>query len=136
MNIIFGEAVKHLPDSFLVLELDTFFYTKDNCTRTAYCVLDNLRLEEYPVIVAYRTVHERLLREYRDQNWEYCRCAIKELKGRWSGSLDSFYDDLYSRIEYLEANPPTQDWQGYRIIDSQVLDGSKTADQAMPETVC
>ena len=118
MNIIFGEAIKNLPDSFTVLELDTFQYAKDQCVRTAYCVIENLPLEEYPTLAAYRDVHARLLVEYRKQNWDYCRCAIKELKGRWSGDLDSFYDDIAARIEDLEADPPTTDWQGYRIIDS------------------
>lgn len=118
MNIVFGDAIKNLPDNFTVLELDTFFYCKDNTVRTAFCVLEQIPLHEFVSLANYRSVHETLLVEYRKRNWEYCRCAIKELKGRWNGSLDSFYDDLLDRVIEFESNPPGIDWLGYRSVNN------------------
>ena len=39
MNIIFGDAIKELPDNLIVLELDTFRTPDSARTETAYCVI-------------------------------------------------------------------------------------------------
>lgn len=112
MNIIFGENVKQLPDSFTVLELDSI---KDRETGNIYktwCVLESIPLVEFPTLENYKKIHNDLLEAYRSKNWEYCKSAIKGLTGRWNGELDTFYEHLNGRVEFYENNTPEENWDG------------------------
>jgi hypothetical protein len=113
MNIIFGEALDTIPDNYVVLELDTFVLPPDHKTVTSYCVVEKIALHDFPVLESYKKVHADLIQAYRDQNWEYCEHAIKGLSGRWNGEADSFYDNLFVRVQELKTNPPGEGWTGY-----------------------
>jgi hypothetical protein len=113
MNIIFGEALDTIPDNYVVLELDTFVLPPDHKTVTSYCVVEKIALQDFPVLESYKKVHADLIQAYRDQNWEYCDHAIKGLLGRWNGEVDSFYDNLFVRVQELKTNPPGPEWTGY-----------------------
>jgi hypothetical protein len=113
MNIIFGEALDTIPDNYVVLELDTFVLPPDGKTVTSYCVVEKIALHDFPVLESYKKVHADLMQAYRDQNWEYCEHAIKGLLGRWNGEVDSFYDNLFLRIQELKTNPPGPEWTGH-----------------------
>lgn len=113
MNIIFGEALDTIPDNYVVLELDTFVLPPDHKTVTSYCVVEKIALQDFPVLESYKKVHADLIQAYRDQNWEYCDHAIKGLLGRWNGEVDSFYDNLFVRVQELKTNPPGEGWTGY-----------------------
>jgi hypothetical protein len=113
MNIIFGDALETLPDNYTVLELDTFVFPPDSQKRTSYCVVEKVPLTDFPMMEAYIKVHADMMQAYRDQNWDYCRHAIKGLMGRWNGDLDSFYSNLLERVEKHQANPPGDYWTGY-----------------------
>jgi hypothetical protein len=115
MHIIFGDAIKMIPDSFTVLELDTFRRVDGSQRSTAYCVVENVPLQDFPVLDAFVKAHHDLMQAYRDQNWEYCSSAIAGLMGRWNGELDSFYLDLAHRVVELEQHPPDAAWDGSRI---------------------
>lgn len=110
MHIIFDEAVANLADKFTVLELDTFRVEGKN--KTAWCVVENIPLGDFPTIDAYKKVHSDLMQAYRDKNWEYCESAIKGLTGKWNGELDSFYSTLRDRIENLRQQTLDQTWDG------------------------
>jgi hypothetical protein len=112
MHIIFGDAVKEIPNSFTVLELDTFKMS-NNQTATAYCVVEKIPLAEFAMIEAHKELHANLLQYYRKQQWNYCEQAINALMGKWNGEIDSFYTELLTRIEDLKNNPPEPDWNGY-----------------------
>jgi hypothetical protein len=113
MNIIFGDALETLPDNYTVLELDTFVFPPDSKKRTSYCVVEKVPLNDFPMMEAYIKVHADMMQAYRDQNWDYCRHAIKGLTGRWNGELDSFYSNLLQRVENCQASPPGDYWTGY-----------------------
>lgn len=117
MNIIFGDAVKNVPDSYTVLELDTFKLINAGQTFTAWCVIDSISLEDFPVLDRYRDLHKNLLDSYRSQDWPTCYQLIDELSGKWKGVLDSFYQDLAARIRVLEKLPPPPDWDGSVLRD-------------------
>lgn len=110
MHIIFDEAVANLADKFTVLELDTFRVEGKN--KTAWCVVENIPLGDFPTIDAYKRVHSDLMQAYRDKNWEYCESAIKGLTGKWNGELDSFYSTLRDRIENLRQQTLDHTWDG------------------------
>ena len=112
MNIIFGTSRDDFPDSHTILELDQFKIGDSPNIVTAYCLVENVPFGDFPTLNAYIKVHHDLMEQYRARNWEYCADAIKGLTGRWNGELDSFYNDLKERVEYLTQNPPGDDWDG------------------------
>lgn len=114
MNIIFGDAVNTIPNSYTVLELDTF-RLPDNTTSVAYCVVEKIPLTEFDKLEAYRKVHADLLVNYRAREWTYCEHAIEGLVGKWNGELDSFYSNLLLRVINYKQNQPPDDWDGILI---------------------
>jgi adenylate cyclase len=114
MNIIFGESINTIPDSYTVLELDTFRLA-DGSTSVAYCVVEKIPLSEFDKLEAYRRVHADLLTNYRAREWTYCEHAIEGLVGKWNGELDSFYSNLLLRVLEYKQNPPPEEWDGILI---------------------
>jgi hypothetical protein len=112
MNIIFGDTVKQLPDSFTILELDTIRTPPENIPVTAYCVIEKIPLSEFPLAEHYLTLHADVIKNYRERHWEYCEQAIEGLMGKWGGELDSFYTSLSNRIKNYKENPPDDSWDG------------------------
>jgi hypothetical protein len=114
MNIIFGESINTIPDSYTVLELDTF-RLPDGTVSVAYCVVEKIPLGDFIKLDAYRRVHADLLDNYRAREWTYCEHAIEGLMGKWNSELDSFYTDLLLRVQAHRQTPPDDDWDGTRI---------------------
>jgi hypothetical protein len=114
MNIIFGDAIDHVPNSYTVLELDTF-WQPDGITSIAYCVVEKIPLADFDKIDAYKKVHSDLLTNYRAREWTYCEHAIEGLMGKWNGELDSFYSNLMLRVLDYQQNPPAEDWDGFLV---------------------
>ena len=112
MHIIFGSTIEEIPNSFTVLELDTFRMVKENRTDTAYCVVEKIPLTEFTTLDAYKKIHADLVRYYKQRQWEYCENAIEGLMGRWNGELDTFYTDLLRRVIGYKENEPPADWDG------------------------
>ena len=115
MYIIFGDAIKEIPDSFTILELDTFRRVSENEIVTAYCVVEKIALTEFATLDAYRKVHADLIKFYKQRQWNYCEQAIEGLMGKWNGELDSFYTDLLKRVMHYKENEPPEDWDGIKI---------------------
>jgi hypothetical protein len=115
MNIIYGHQRHLVPNSYTVLELDTF-RTPSGACETVYCVIENIPLQDFPVMDAYIQVHHDLMQAYRDRKWEYCQSAIASLTGRWNGELDSFYQDLAQRVIRMRDQELASDWDGTRML--------------------
>jgi hypothetical protein len=125
MNIIFGDAINDIPDSFTKLELDTVEIEGTGDKHTAWAVVENIPLHEFSTLAEYRLAHENLLLEYRAKNWAFCISAINALTGRWNGELDSFYQHLRERVEGYQLNPPPPDWDG-TIFKKTTIQDSRT----------
>ena len=115
MHIIFGSTVQEIPNSFTVLELDTFCMVNENRTDTAYCVVEKIPLTEFAMLDAYKKIHADLVQYYRQRQWNYCENAIEGLMGRWNGELDTFYSDLLARVIKFKEKEPPKDWNGTLI---------------------
>jgi hypothetical protein len=115
MHIIFGSAAQEIPNSFTVLELDTFRMVKENRTETAYCVVEKIPLTEFAMLDAYKKIHADLVLYYKQRQWEYCENAIDGLMGKWNGELDTFYSDLLARVIKFKENEPGSAWDGTRL---------------------
>lgn len=115
MHIIFGDSVKQLPDSYTVLELDTFKIQSTDDLITAYCVIDTIPLSDFPLAEAHKKIHADLISAYKNQHWNYCEQAIEGLMGKWNGDVDTFYSDLLQRVINYKETPPAPDWDGVLI---------------------
>lgn len=115
MYVIFGkDTVNKLGDKFTYLELDTFMEEGLESPVTAFAVIsmDDVRLEEIPLLDNYSRMHNDMLKEYRKGNFNYCQQAMEHLRGRWQKQLDSFYDEFEQRIKRLESEPLPEGWDG------------------------
>ena len=116
MNIILGkENIRGLDSKYLVLELDTMRFGNSADPVTAYCLIENLPINEMLTLDQYSDLHENLIRNYRLKNWNYCINAIEHLKGKWHGEVDSFYQDLLQRITAIQDQELDDAWYGYLI---------------------
>jgi hypothetical protein len=110
MYIIFGnEEIETIRQKYTVLELDTI-QISDTDPRTAYCVLQSVPFDDLPNLEHLKTLHENLITNYGQREWELCRSAIEELKGCWGEELDSFYTELDSRINNFQTQDPGPNW--------------------------
>jgi len=110
MNIIFGDAVNQVVDTHTVLELDTFKLMPSEQLVKTYCVIDTIPLTEFPQLENNKHIHQQLIEQYKQQNWEFCRSAAHSLIGCWNGEMDTFYQHLVSRIDEYVTNPPGNEW--------------------------
>ena len=119
MNIIFGDNVADLArEKYTVLELDTFLIEGRDQTATAYAVVEKIPLQEMATLDRYQDLHQHLMKEYRKRNWEYCEDAIKHLQGRWNTELDTFYSELYDRVQGLKSQSLSDSWTGFVLRSS------------------
>lgn len=115
MQIIFGDHVHLVKERFTVLELDTFQPTNGADAVTAWCVLENMPVEEIEITSHLVKLHQDLIEQFGKQNWNFCLAAIAKLRTRWGGEVDSFYNDLETRIQQLQHNPPDTAWTPVRL---------------------
>lgn len=113
MKIIFNQDVSKLGDKFILLELDTFFDQAADQLVPAYCLIEQIPMEEYTTLDAYKETHHNLLQYYRQRHWTYCEHAIEKLMGKWNGEVDTFYSNLLERVQQHKQNPPDDQWTGY-----------------------
>lgn len=118
MNIVLGtENVAEVKDKYVVLELDSFLLNGSSEPVSAYAIIENVPIEELSTAEQFRDLHHNMIKNYRQQNWIFCRNAIEHLMGMWHNEVDSFYEQILSRIDELEKNPPEPSWTG--VIDKR-----------------
>ena len=113
MHIIFGEEIgQAAAEKHIVLELDTFEIKGKQSPMTAYALVEHVPLQDMPTMNHFHDLHTNLMVEYRKRNWKYCEDAIKHLQGRWNTEIDTFYSELYDRIQSLKTQSLPTDWNG------------------------
>ena len=113
MNIILGrENIEQAQEKYTVLELDTLIINGASDPVTAYCLIEQVPIDQIAGIDQYRDLHNNLMKNYRLQNWKFCEDAIEHLRGRWGGELDSFYTELDRRVADLKQQNLDPSWDG------------------------
>jgi hypothetical protein len=113
MNIILGrENVEQAQEKYTVLELDTLIINGADDPVTAYCLIEQVPIDQIAGIDQFRDLHNNLMRNYRLRNWKYCVDAIEHLRGQWGGELDSFYFEMSERIARLQNEVLDTNWDG------------------------
>jgi hypothetical protein len=111
MHIILGEEnIKEIDQKYTMLELDTLRISGEPVT--AYCLVEELSLDEMFTLDQFRTLHENLIKNYKKRNWKFCEDAVEHLRGKWRGDLDSFYDSMANRVKQYQQQDPGTDWDG------------------------
>lgn len=111
MNIIFDiNNIDAIKSNSVVLELDTFYFSKLNKTATAYCVVDNIKITDFNNLEQNQQLHTELIAAYKKKDFKLCRDLLEHLIGAFSGEVDSFYLELSDRINKLNANTLSEDW--------------------------
>lgn len=111
MNIVLGrDRALSLTDRYVVLTLDTFRIGNSPDPVTSYCVVENVPINDMASIEIWKDLHEKLIENYTKRNWVFCEQAIEHLMGKWNGELDSFYQDLLSRVRLYADQEPDASW--------------------------
>lgn len=121
MHIILGKEnvdTLNIDNKFTVLELDTFKLPPTGSEVTAYCVVENIPINDLPKVESMKDLHANLLTNYRKRDWNYCNQALDFLIGFWGHELDTYYQDLRDRIKQYSEAEPGPEWTG--IIDKQL----------------
>lgn len=109
MNIIFKQNSSKIEKKYTVLDLDTF-RLPDGSLHTACCVVENIPIAELSHTHELKLLHESLIKNYGQRQWELCEQAIDKLMGKWGSELDSFYENLKARIDSYKKCEPDPDW--------------------------
>lgn len=114
MYIILGDAnANTIRTRHTVLELDRFLFGND-LEESAYCVIERLGLNDFERNAELVDLHAKLIEDYRNRRWDQCASKIECLHGSWSGEMDTFYDEITTRLTEFAVNPPDENWD-YRI---------------------
>jgi hypothetical protein len=109
MNIIFKKHAPLLEEKYTILDLDTF-RLPDGSQHTACCIVENIPIVELAETENLKKMHAELITNYGIRRWSYCEQAIEQLMGKWGGEMDTFYQDLASRIEKFKIQNLNDSW--------------------------
>lgn len=113
MNIIFDSPlVESLKQRHIVLELDTFEFDGLAQPVKTFCVIEQVPLAEINTVEHWVKLHHSLITHYQKQDWKVCSDAIRLLRGRWGGIVDSFYDEMAQRIQIFSGQSLPTEWTG------------------------
>ena len=99
------QDIAPVKDRYLVLELDTF-RIKDKIV-PSWCVIDagDIPLAEMTELDHMKTQHENLIKNYKSGNLKFVEDMIEHLRGKFGGSVDSFYMELFARLQQPKMDP-------------------------------
>ena len=115
MLVVFGkETAEKLRDRMTVLELDTFMQDGLTDPVTAYAVIEveDIPLQELPQLENMTLLHNTMWTESRARRFNFCEHAMEHLRGKWKGTLDSFYEEFGTRINNLKESQLDENWSG------------------------
>lgn len=101
MEIIFGkENADKLRDRYVLLELESVSVSGLGERLELYCVVptDKIAVDKLSELPRWIKLHEEFLHGYHNKEYEYCLQCIEHLTGQFAGELDTFYEEIKSRI--------------------------------------
>jgi hypothetical protein len=99
MQLIFERKVaEELKDKYTIVELENIH--ANGQMLEVFCVLSQQSMVwEMQNIEGSLKLHEQLVDAIRIDNAEFCLALIPELKGKFGGELDSFYEIIETRCK-------------------------------------
>jgi hypothetical protein len=111
MNIILGrENAAEVSEKYTVLELDTLQLGTDQEPVTAYCLIETASINDLVLLDTIKEQHTHMMQNYKTRQWHQCQQNIESLRGCWGGQMDSFYDEIASRLNMFMESDPGDQW--------------------------
>ena len=111
VKIVLGQKTAQLvKDEYFVLELDCIAVKGKKEGVTIYTVLG--RNDEVKASKADTQMHEAMLALYRQQKFDQAIKFCQDLKGRFAGEMDHYYDAWIERCEEMKHAGLPPDWDG------------------------
>ena len=111
VKIVLGQKTAQLvKDEYYVLELDCIAVKGKTQGVTIYTVLG--RNDEVAADLADRQMHDAMLALYRKQKFDQAVKVCQDLKGRFDGAMDQYYDAWQQRCEEMKNVELPPDWDG------------------------
>jgi adenylate cyclase len=118
VKIVLGTKTAQLvKDEYFVLELDCIAVKGKTQGVTIYTVLG--RNDEVSATKADRQMHEAMLVLYRQQRFDQTIKFCQDLKGRFAGKMDHYYDAWIERCEEMKSKDLPANWDGTYIATSK-----------------
>jgi adenylate cyclase len=115
VDLVLGEETASASDGFALLELDQVRVKGKNVPVRIYTGLGDEKVAQSNSFVALKSLHDAMLRAYRDQSWSSARASLVLAREAAPESLAKFYDMYEARIAEYAANPPPEDWDGVYV---------------------
>jgi hypothetical protein len=113
MNIMFEDSITdEVKSKYMLLPLDTFYFSKIDKNKTAYCLIESAPIQEMFNIEKNLDLHCNLVKNYKLRNWKYCEDVLEHLIGKWNGEVDSFYKDIADRVAQHKTQTLDDSWTG------------------------
>jgi len=107
MKIILStyEDIEPISDRYITLELDTFRINGELVP--SWCLIDSsdVALGEMTELDHWIEQHNNLIKNYKRGDFNFCKQMVDHLRGRFGGNVDSFYTELYARMQQPKADP-------------------------------
>jgi hypothetical protein len=102
MQIIWDRnAVEELKKKHTVLELETFDVKGQQVTTWCVVPTQKIGLGGFSQLKNYVELHGAFIKAYNEQNYKLCMDISEHLMGQFGGELDTFYEEITSRIKKL-----------------------------------
>tara|TARA_B110000977_G_C11078696_1_gene492129 strand:- start:3504 stop:3803 length:300 start_codon:yes stop_codon:yes gene_type:complete len=99
MNIIFGRKnLESLADKHTFLEVDTIHVNGEDIE--CFCIIDieAISFTDFQNLEETKKLHQQMLGSFRAGDFKLARDLIDHLKSRLQGHMNSFYENLLSRM--------------------------------------
>lgn len=99
MFIFFGQDIaEKLSESYTILPLEKI--RKGDEYVRAYCVVpsDKINFFDIPNLNNHKQLHLDFLNAWENKNYDVCRNLGTQLLGKFSGELDTFYNELLGKL--------------------------------------
>ena len=113
--LVGGATVEQCKDDFFFLKIDDLAVKGKTVGISIYTVLDDIT-NEYN---ASKKIHEAMHNAYRSQKFAMAINMCKQLKGKFDGKMDKYYDMWIERCEYQLTQDLPKDWNGVFIATSK-----------------
>jgi hypothetical protein len=101
MNIIIGiDAANAAREKYTVLPLQDIKFAShpDMPPVTAYCLIEDVPLDEIPKLQEQIDLHTKFYENLQKPDFNYCEQALEHLKGKWRGEVDTYYEVMEKSI--------------------------------------
>jgi adenylate cyclase len=117
--IIGPETAKLVKDDYFVIKLDNIAVKGKTVGLDIYTVLQPDRYNRLEFANS-RTLHNKMLKHYKKQEWAYASTHCMDLKGSFDGELDYYYNMMRKRIdEYMNDESFPKNWKGTFVATSK-----------------